>query len=80
MKIPRAARCQTPISVTWMLNLTSGQASIYQLNTGKPKRPLENQDVDADDDYLDMPDFFCHDCRFQGPKKGYDWVQGSTNH
>ena len=30
------------------------EASSYQWNTGEPKRPLENQDVDADDDELDM--------------------------
>ena len=33
------------------------EASSYQWNTGKPKCPLENEDVDADDDGLDMPDF-----------------------
>ena len=33
------------------------EESSYQWNTGKPKHPLENQDVGVDDDDLDMPDF-----------------------
>ena len=45
------------------------EASSYQWNTGKPKRPLENQDVDADDDDLDMPDFSAMIVDFEGPKK-----------
>ena len=57
------------------------EASRYQCNNGKPKRPLENQDIDADDVDLHMPDFAAiYDCRFRGPKNGYDWVQGSANH
>ena len=38
-------------------------------NTGKPKRPLENKDVDADDDDLDMPDFAAMIVEFEGPKR-----------
>ena len=45
------------------------EASSYQWNTGKPKHPLENQDVDADDDNLDMPDFAAMIADFNGPKK-----------
>ena len=45
------------------------EASSYQWNTGKPKRPLENQDVDADDDDLDMPDFAAMIADFKGPEK-----------
>src|SRR3989337_2757045 len=35
MNIPRAARCQTPVSVTWMLNLTLGQRC--QATNGTPE-------------------------------------------
>jgi hypothetical protein len=45
------------------------KASSYQWNTGKPKPPLENQDGDADDDDLDMPDFAAMIVDFKGPKK-----------
>ena len=58
MKIPREARCQTPISVTWNVEPNIGaEASSYQWNTKKLKCPLENQDVNTDDDDLDMLDF-----------------------
>ena len=46
------------------------EASSYQWNTGKPKRPLENQDIDVDDDDLVMPDFAAMIADFKGPKKG----------
>ena len=42
------------------------EASSYQWNTGKPERPLENQDVDADDDDIDMPDFATMIADFEG--------------
>ena len=45
------------------------EASSYQWNTGKPKRPLENQDIDVDDDDLDMPDFAAMIADFKGPKR-----------
>ena len=45
------------------------EASSYQWNTRKPKRPLENQDIDTDDDDLDMPDFATMIADFKGPKK-----------
>ena len=45
------------------------EASSYQWNTGKPKCPLENQDIDADDDDLDMPDFAAMITDFEGPDK-----------
>ena len=45
------------------------EASSYQWNTGKPKRPLENQDIHADDDDLDMLDFASMIPDFEGPKK-----------
>ena len=45
------------------------EASSYQWNTGKPKRPPENQDDNADDDDLDMPDFAAMIADFEGPKK-----------
>ena len=45
------------------------EASSYQWNTGNPKRPLENQDVDAYDDDLDMPDFAAMIADFEGPEK-----------
>jgi hypothetical protein len=54
------------------------EASSYQWNTRKPKRPLENQDVDAYDDDLDMPDFAAMIAYFKGPKKdmiGYKDLQ-----
>ena len=71
MKIRRAARCQTPISVTWMLNLTSGQRR--QATNGTPESRnahCKNQDVHAYDDDLDMPDFAAMIADFKGPKKG----------
>ena len=45
------------------------EASSYQWNTGKLKCPLENQDIDADDDDLDMPDFAAMIADFEGPEK-----------
>ena len=48
---------------------TSLLSSSYQWNTGKPKRPLENQDIDANDDDLDMPDFAAMIADFEGPDK-----------
>ena len=45
------------------------EVSSYRRNTGKPKRPLENQDVNADDDDLDMPDFAATIVDFEGPDK-----------
>ena len=45
------------------------EASSYQWNTGKPKRPLENQDIDADDDNLDIPDFASMIADFEGTKR-----------
>ena len=44
------------------------EASSYQWNTRKPKRPLENQDVDTDDDDVDMLDFAAMIADFEGPK------------
>ena len=45
------------------------EASSYKWHTGTPKRPLENQDVDADDDDLDMPDFAAMIVDFKDPKR-----------
>ena len=45
------------------------EASSYQWNIGKLKRPLENQDVHTDDDDLDMPDFDAMIADFEGPEK-----------
>ena len=45
------------------------EASSYQWNTRKPKRPLENQYLDACDDDLDMTDFAAMIADFEGPKK-----------
>ena len=45
------------------------EASSYQWNTGKPKCPLENQDVNTEDDDLDMPDFAAMIADFKGPKR-----------
>ena len=45
------------------------EASSYQWNTGKLKGPLENQDIDTDNDDLDMPDVAAMIAHFKGPKK-----------
>ena len=45
------------------------EASSYQWNTRKPKHPLENQVIDADDDDLDMPDFAAMIADFEGQEK-----------
>ena len=44
------------------------------------ERPLKNQDVDADDDDLDMPDFAAMIADFEGPDEDIIGVQGSANH
>ena len=69
MKIPRVARCQTRSVSHGCESIIRAEASSYQWNTGKPKCPLENQDVDAGDDDLDMPDFAAMIVDFEGPKR-----------
>ena len=45
------------------------EASSYQWKTGNPRRPLENEDVDAYEDDLDMPDFAAMIADFEAPKR-----------